>query len=252
MDENAVANIWDTNASAWTKGVVGGRDRVREIFDGPLFFDRFVPSFADKYVIDLGCGEGRTSREAAKRGTKVVGVDLAEQLIALGREQDKTDGFGIDYRAESFTSLTSVADDTFDMAISMMAFMDGPNFKEAAQETFRVLKPGGTFYFSVHHPCFRSRDAYWARGADGKLFRCVTDYFNDEPYTEKLKFASTPENPVYAHRFPNRMETYVNGLAGAGFQIISMSEPKPTPEMALPESMSTVPLLLFLGARKAA
>lgn len=251
MDEEAVATIWGSNASTWTKRVTAGGDRIRDLFDGPEFYDRFIPELHDKYVIDLGCGEGRTSREAARRGAQVVAVDLADELITLARQQDDTDRLGIDYRCESFTRLSSVADGTFDMAISMMAFMDGPNFKEAAAETFRVLKAGGTFHFSVLHPCFRSKDAFWTK-RDGKLFRCVSGYFDETPYTEQLPFASTPDSPVFAHRFPNRMETYVNGLADAGFQIVAMREPKPAPGTAVPQNFFIVPTHLFLGARKPA
>ena len=46
---------------------------------------RRLVSFRDKDVIDIGCGDGRTTRQIARTASPVLGVDTDEQLIARAR-----------------------------------------------------------------------------------------------------------------------------------------------------------------------
>ncbi len=50
-------------------------------------FDTLEP-LADKTVLDIGCGSGPYVAEAARRGSKrVVGLDMAQNMIELGRQR---------------------------------------------------------------------------------------------------------------------------------------------------------------------
>lgn len=170
--------------------VVGpGYDKMRNVFDGPLFFGAFVPELRGKDIIDIGCGEGRTTRRIAKRGGKVIGLDLSEKMIEAARSAEEREPVGARYAIGSFTTLDGFADQSFDLAISMMVFMDGPDFSAAALAAYRVLKPGGGLYFSVLHPCFWTHDARWISDKNGRPFRAVTDYFIDKPYTQPITLA---------------------------------------------------------------
>ena len=40
-------------------------------------------------VLDLGCGDGTTALPSAQRGANVLGVDIASNLVAAGRERAK-------------------------------------------------------------------------------------------------------------------------------------------------------------------
>ncbi len=44
-----------------------------------------VADLAGQEVLDIGCGDGRTSRRLAGRGATVLGVDPDEAAIALAR-----------------------------------------------------------------------------------------------------------------------------------------------------------------------
>ena len=44
-----------------------------------------VTDLAGKDVLDIGCGDGRTSRRLAERGATVLGVDPDEAAIARAR-----------------------------------------------------------------------------------------------------------------------------------------------------------------------
>ncbi len=50
-----------------------------------------VADLAGRDVLDIGCGDGRTSRRLAGRGANVLGVDPDEAAIALARVAGTTD-----------------------------------------------------------------------------------------------------------------------------------------------------------------
>ena len=53
---------------------------------------RRLLTFRGMDVLDVGCGEGRTSRRIARTASTVVGVDPEEERIAVCRETPAEDG----------------------------------------------------------------------------------------------------------------------------------------------------------------
>ena len=53
---------------------------------------RRLATFRGMDVLDVGCGEGRTSRRIARTAASVVGLDPDEQRIALARDAPSEDG----------------------------------------------------------------------------------------------------------------------------------------------------------------
>jgi 2-polyprenyl-3-methyl-5-hydroxy-6-metoxy-1,4-benzoquinol methylase len=48
----------------------------------------FVMGFEPRTVLDAGCGTGRVAIELARRGVRVVGVDVDASMLATARAQD--------------------------------------------------------------------------------------------------------------------------------------------------------------------
>jgi SAM-dependent methyltransferase len=131
---------------------------------------------------------------------------------------------------------TPFPDGCFDAAVSTMALMDSPDFTAAARETFRLLKPGAPFIFSVLHPCFVTPSIRWLKDAEGRNAELVVSrYFEEDSFVEHWRFSKDPDAEQFEKfevpRFPRRLETYVNGLIAAGFRITGLTEPRPTEEM---------------------
>jgi SAM-dependent methyltransferase len=254
-----VARAWDENAEQWVRHVRAGWDRYREDFNNPMFL-AFLPELAGRAVIDLGCGEGRNTREFARRGARLSGVDLSAKMIAAAIAAEAEEPLGISYVVASFSDLTTLPAGSFDLAVSTMALMDSPDFAGAAREAWRLLRPGGGFYFSVLHPCFITPQQKWLRDEAGEEigFR-VGEYFSDDVHIDRWRFTSAPEEDgdLFAiPRFPHRMETYINGLCAAGFRILKIQEPRPTEEMVaayprLARLRRHIPIFIYFAAQKA-
>jgi len=262
LDETGVAACWDDNARRWADDVRAGRDLFREFYTFPAFLE-FMPPVAGRRVIDLGCGEGSNTRRFAALGARVTAIDLSSELIALARAEEQRAPLGIRYEVTSFADLEGIADESFDVALSTMALMDGPDFGAAMRQAWRVLAPGGALCFNVLHPCFMTRGFAWLTedsGAHAALR--VADYFDRSPYVERWAFSkgarpegSSPVEPFTVPRFPLTLADYLNAVVAAGFRITAVGEPQP-PEDAVRQHpwlarwRRHAPLVLMVRAAK--
>jgi cyclopropane fatty-acyl-phospholipid synthase-like methyltransferase len=103
-------------------------------------------------VVDIGCGTGLTTREAARAAApgRVVGVDVSEEM--LRRARDYCAGLSNVELYRTDGRLDFLAAGSFDFVFSHIVFQHLP--RKAYVETYfrealRVLAPGGTFRVQV-------------------------------------------------------------------------------------------------------
>lgn len=95
-------------------------------------------------VLDLGCGDGTTALPAARRGAKVTGIDIAANLVAAGQKRAEAEGLSnLSFQEGDASNLEGVADDSFDLTVSIFGAMFAPKPFDVAKEMVRVTKPGG-------------------------------------------------------------------------------------------------------------
>jgi SAM-dependent methyltransferase len=95
-------------------------------------------------VLDLGCGDGTTAVPAAQLGADVLGVDIARNLVAAGNARAKQLGLdNLRFQEGDATDLSELADDSFDLVVSIFGAMFAPRPDDVAREMVRVTKPGG-------------------------------------------------------------------------------------------------------------
>jgi len=95
-------------------------------------------------VLDLGCGDGTTVVPAAQLGANVLGVDIAANLVAAGNA--RAQGLGLTnlrFQEGDATDLKELADDSFDLVVSIFGAMFAPRPFDVAKEVVRVTRPGG-------------------------------------------------------------------------------------------------------------
>jgi SAM-dependent methyltransferase len=119
-------------------------------------------------VLDLACGNGRHSVGMAKRGYRVVGIDLSLPMLAQAAELAQEEKQNINFIHGDMRDLSF--DKTFDgifcMGTSFGYFDDRTNFK-VLKGVARSLKPGGSFLLEVanrDHVIMKMPDLTWFEG----------------------------------------------------------------------------------------
>lgn len=94
-------------------------------------------------VLDLGCGDGTTALPAAQRGARVLGVDIAANLVAAGQARAAAAGLDVTFRQGDACDLVGLEDASFDLVVSVFGAMFAPRPADVAREMVRVTRPGG-------------------------------------------------------------------------------------------------------------
>src|SRR5262245_57390557 len=90
-------------------------------------------------VLDLGCGDGTTAIPLAKLGADVLGVDIAQNLVAAGNRRASELGLtNCRFQEGDACDLHGLKDRTFDLAVSIFGAMFAPKPFEVAKEMVRV------------------------------------------------------------------------------------------------------------------
>lgn len=94
-------------------------------------------------VLDLGCGDGTTAIPQARRGANVLGVDIAANLVAAGNAAASAAGLGnLRFKEGDASDLHDLADESFDLVVSIFGAMFAPRPFDVAKEMVRVTRSG--------------------------------------------------------------------------------------------------------------
>ncbi|MDD5748260.1 MAG: class I SAM-dependent methyltransferase [Actinomycetota bacterium] len=111
------------------------------------WFKRHVATYSkaiefarEKKVVDLGCGEGYGPFMLAQHASKVVAVDISEQVINHAKNKYKTNN--LSFEIMDVCSL-NLEDSSFDVAISFQVAEHLENDKPHFEEMSRILNENG-------------------------------------------------------------------------------------------------------------
>ncbi len=97
-------------------------------------------------VLDVGCGGGRTVQKLAGMtgGSKVFGIDLSEESVAISRKTNgQLIGSGRVEIVHGTVSRLPFAENFFDLITAVETYYFWPDLVTDMREIGRVLKPGG-------------------------------------------------------------------------------------------------------------
>lgn len=108
-----------------------------------VFLDRRPISERDR-VLDIGCGSGRSTLDAARLAPAghALGVDLSARMLERARERSAAEGIG-NVRFVQADAQVHPFDDTFDVAISSFGAMFFADPVAAFGNIGGALRPGG-------------------------------------------------------------------------------------------------------------
>ncbi|MDD2534601.1 MAG: methyltransferase domain-containing protein, partial [Eubacteriales bacterium] len=178
-------------------------------------------------ILDLGCGRGRETFEAAHLAGptgRAVGLDLTQAMVdkasATATESlDVQSGrIHVEFVQGDIERLP-FADDSFDAIISSCVINHAQDKQRVYREIFRILRPGGRFVISdavTKYPlpaAVKADPTAWAECFGGAITR--------EEYFDSIAIAGFPRLSVLASR-----EYLKNGY---DFASLTLRGEKPTP-----------------------
>lgn len=117
-------------------------------------------------ILDIATGTGDFALLLAKRlkPQHIVGADISEGMMAVGREKVKEEGLQnvISFQHEDCMQL-SFPDGSFDAVTSSYGVRNFQNLDKGLQEMQRVLRPGGHLLIVelTPPPCFPMKQLFW-------------------------------------------------------------------------------------------
>jgi len=137
------ARAWDGDEGAYWAGNAGRFDRAVAAYH-ERFLAAAVIGRADR-VLDIGCGTGQTTRDAARAAADGValGVDLSGQMIALAGRLAAGHGIANARFEQADAQIHPFPAASFDVAISRTGTMFFADPAAAFANIARALRPGG-------------------------------------------------------------------------------------------------------------
>jgi SAM-dependent methyltransferase len=111
---------------------------------------RRVAAAKPRCVLEIAAGTGivtRLLRDALPQSTRLVATDLNPPMLAVAQNKFNGNG-GVEFKIADATALP-FADGAFDTVVCQFGVMFVPDRDRAHREAFRVLAPGGHYYFNV-------------------------------------------------------------------------------------------------------
>jgi SAM-dependent methyltransferase len=116
-------------------------------------------------VLDVAAGTGNFALLAAAEGASVVASDLTPHLIERGKQRTADAGVEIEW-VEADAEQLPFEDERFDCTASVFGAMFAPRPRQAAEEMFRVTRPGNTVGMANWSP----------EGFSGRVFQMMTEF----------------------------------------------------------------------------
>jgi ubiquinone/menaquinone biosynthesis C-methylase UbiE len=214
---------WEKIAKIYHANVGEKGDIRHEIIINPVVFE-FLGDLTGKTVLDAACGNGYLSRRLAKSATKVVGVDLTEELIEFAKQKDNPKN--LEFFVGTLERL-QFQNQTFDAILCNMALMDIERLDVVIGELSRVLKTGGRMVISLIHPCFenppRTYSIYEERkGKKIRIGTLVQKYFIKGLVVDERNVVDNGEFYQHYHYI---ISDYLNLFSKSNLFLKEVSEP---------------------------
>jgi ubiquinone/menaquinone biosynthesis C-methylase UbiE len=189
-----------------------------------------------KKVLDVGCGSGWHTKYFLDQGADVVAIDISPEMIK--RAKMRIGEKCVIREGNIEESLPFVEDESMQLVFSSLVLHFMKEWHLALAEIHRVLVPGGELVFSICHPMF----------ADYQ--RSENERYNQVELVQEMI------GGVITQRYRRTFSSIVNDLIKAGFMIVEMREPEPSPAMQKEDSwlydfLIKNPYFLCIKARKA-
>lgn len=150
---------------SFTQGTIGEVD----------FIEKEINNDKNCKILDVGCGTGRHAIELTKRGYRVTGVDLSENMLKKAQENASNAGVEIDFRQADARNLPFEGE--FDLVI--MLCEGGFPLMETDEMNFQILESAARSLDKKGKLIFTTLNGLFP------LFHSVKDFINANSESQK-------------------------------------------------------------------
>ena len=234
-------NAWNANAEVWDKRMGDDGNDFFNLLCWPTLASLLDPK-PGSHILDIACGNGLTTRRLAELGCSVTAFDFSANLIEYAKSRLTNYQSQITLKvidATNETQLLSLGESKYDSALSNMALFDMAEIEPLFRTLPKLLKPGGTFVFSITHPCFNNASSmHVVEEMDDGVIKTVYSIKTSRymtPYSMRgLALRNQPKPQVY---FERPLQYYLNLAFQNGFVLDGFEE-----RAFLPDTPQTTPL----------
>jgi SAM-dependent methyltransferase len=143
---------WDGDEGAFWAAHPDHFERALDRYDEP-FFAAAAIGVADR-VLDIGCGTGRATRDAARVATagSVLGVDLSSAMLAVARRRAAAEGVHNARFEQVDAQIHPFEPEAFDVAIGRTSVTFFGDRVAGLANIRRALRPGGRLVLLTWQP----------------------------------------------------------------------------------------------------
>jgi SAM-dependent methyltransferase len=199
-----MTNLWDKISKPYLTGLKTDKN-------ADFAYEKLVNSLSilslcssSGSVLDLGCGDGRFTRDLEARFNQVYAVDYSDKMLEKAKKLCKSTRFFNCDLQETFPKLNM----KFDAIICKLLLMYIKNLDNLASNIFRHLSPNGYLIISVTHPL------KWTTNLNYQGYLHETEI--------KFPIANIPDTEL---EFSTRtLQSYINAFTKHGFVLETITE----------------------------
>jgi 2-polyprenyl-3-methyl-5-hydroxy-6-metoxy-1,4-benzoquinol methylase len=251
---------WEANAEHWDARMGDDGNDFFNVLCWPIL-DSYLDVQPGQHILDIACGNGLTSRRLARLGASVTAFDFSANLIEKAKARSISLQSQISYHILDATdeqALLSLGAGKFDSVLSNMALFDMPEIEPLFHVLPKLLKPNGSFVFSLMHPAFNNPSATllaeeWDDGQIQTRYAVKVARYINQFQSQGLALRNQPKPQLYFHR---PIKDYMNIAFQNGFILDGFEErafPPEHPQFATlgwGGSFSEIPPVLIARFRK--
>lgn len=149
-------------------------------------------------VLDLGCGDGRFTKQLSSFFPDVIAIDLSEKMIRKAKQDNPNITF---YKYDLEKGLPKF-NKKLDVITAKLLLVYIKDINKLVFDSFQTLKSGGVMIVSVTHP------NKWVTDED-------MNYYKDYPINATI----AENNNLLIPFIPRTIETYINTFTKYGFKL---------------------------------
>lgn len=222
-----MTNIYDLNPQRWVEMKRNGKNINHLYLEKPAMKKKIGDLF-DKDVLCLGCGSGEEIELLEEFNPKsIVGTDLSSKLIETAKSSfPKHKFFTCDMESQPLN------DNSVDFVYSSLVMHYKKSWQATLNEMYRILRPGGIFLFSTHHPIRWSAYQSKTEGHNKRILG-YDKLTNKQPiiygdYLNSTKLTDTWFGNFDVEYYHKPLGEIIPEIVKSKFVIADFIEPKPT------------------------